>query len=144
MISEASRYYGSVLVHLVDGLEGNIGIRRAFSDCPGFYIVNEKVPIYVKYATRRHGPWTFNFQKEHRARYKQLFEIYGRSVVTFVCGRDGIVALEYEELTKILGKDFEQQGSVSIYRKLNHMYRIRGRESELSRKIARNSLLNAL
>jgi hypothetical protein len=140
MISEASRYYGAVLAYMIDELEGSTQIQRAYPNCPGFYVLNELVPIYIKYATRRHGPWTFSFQKDHQERHKNLFENYGHSVIAFVCGGDGIVALDYEELRNVLNDNFEQQKAISIRRKLNHMYGIKGRDGELERKISRKSL----
>jgi hypothetical protein len=144
MISESSRYYGAVLAHLIDELEESFRIQRAYQDCSGFYVINELVPIYVKYATRRHGPWTFSFQRDHQERHKNLFENYGHCVVAFVCGGDGIVALDYEELRSILNDNFEQQKAVSIRRKLNHMYGIKGRDGELERKVSRKSLTTLL
>lgn len=140
MIRESSRYYGAVLSYIVDQCQVPVKIRRECFDYSGFYVVNENIPIYVKYATRRHGPWTFNFQKDHYARYEKLFQEYGECAMVFVCGGDGIVALYYDELLQVLGEELAEQRTVGIRRKLKHMYRIKGRGGELDRKIARNSL----
>lgn len=144
MIGESSRYYGAVLAYLVDQLDGVLSIQRAFPDAAGFYVVNEKMPIYVKYSTSRRGPWTFNFQPDHLRRCSKLLDIFGQCIVAFVCGGDGIVALDMTELGSVISTDLGQQNAVSIRRKLNHMYSIKGSCGELDRKLSRSSLAIAL
>lgn len=140
MISESSRYYGAVLAYLADQLDGVLRVQRAFGDAAGFYIVNERVPIYVKYATSRRGPWTFTFHPDHLHRCSELFSSHMRCVVVFVCGGDGIVAVNWPDMGKVLSSDPDQQATVSIRRKLNHMYSVKGSSGELDRKLSRSSL----
>lgn len=144
MISQSSKYYGAVFSYLLDEIEDSIKIQRVCLDRSGFYVVNEMIPIYVKYDTSRKGPWTFTFRQDHQERYISLVKKFGQGVVAFVCGGDGIVALEYEELQTVLNHNVEQQKSVSIRRKLNQMYGIKGSDGELDRKISRKSLIEIL
>lgn len=144
MISQSSKYYGAVFAYLLDEIEGSLKIQRVYLDRSGFYVVNDIVPIYIKYDTSRKGPWIFTFQRDHQELYISLFKEFGQGVIAFVCGGDGIVALDHEELQAVLNHKVEQQKSVSIRRKLNHMYGIKGRDGELERKISRKSLLNIL
>lgn len=140
MISDASRYYGAVLHQILDDIDGPATIRRAFGDCAGFYVINEQTPLFIKYTTKRHGPWTFNFQHDHQLRQQLLYERLGECIMVFVCGRDGIAALSHDDLRKVLDEKFEQQEAITIRRKHNEMYQIHGRNGRLDFKVARNSL----
>ncbi len=105
MISDASRYYGCFLHNVLEQFEGHVSVSRDSGDLPGFYLI-EKLPFYVKYSTARVGPWTFNFQSSHQDRQRKIFEDHGECITAFVCGRDGIVAICYEDLRKILDTEF--------------------------------------
>ncbi|NTG87694.1 hypothetical protein G6L15_16195 [Agrobacterium rhizogenes] len=140
MISDASRYYGSVLHHIIERSEETIEIQRLLGDMPGFYLLNGKLPIYIKYSTTRVGPWSFNFHISHQERQKEIFDMYGDCITAFVCARDGIVALRYSELKKVLDDEFEAQEAITIRRRHNQMYEVKGRNGVLDRKVSRSSL----
>jgi len=140
MISVASRYYGAVLHQILDATEGATILRRAFPDCAGFYVLDEKIPIFIKYSTKRLGPWVFNFHRDHQRRQQLLFEKLGECIMVFVCGRDGVVALTHEEFRLVLDDFFEEQESVSIRRRHKEMYKVKGRNGKLKHKVSRNSL----
>lgn len=144
MITDASRYYGCVLHSIAERADRHVIVRRICEDIPGFYLVNGALPVYIKYSTSRKGPWNFNFLIAHQERLTSLFETYGESIVTFVCGRDGIAALSYPEFRKVLDDNFEQQEGVSIRRRLNEMYQVRGRDGKLDRRVSRSSLSELL
>ena len=144
MISDSSRYYGCVLHQLIEQHGQQVTIQRLNGDILGFYLINGELPFYIKYATNRTGPWSFNFQLPHQERQKELFDMYGECVTVFVCGRDGIAALPYAELQKIIDADSELQESVSIRRRHNKMYQINGRNGALDRKVSRSSFWEIL
>lgn len=144
MITESARYQGAVLAHIVDSWDGPITIRRAFDEASGFYILDEKIPIFIKYSTQRYSPWTFTFHLEHQTLQQALFEKSGECVMMFACGRDGIVALSHIDFRRLLDNHFEPQESVTIRRKHAEMYKLRGRDGELERKVSRNSLKEVL
>lgn len=144
MITENSRYYGCVLHQLIEQQDLLVTIQRLSCDILGFYLVNGNLPLYIKYSTSRTGPWIFNFQMPHQECQEELFNTYGECITVFVCGRDGIAALPYVELKKILDENFEQQEVVSIRRRHNHMYQIKGRNGALDRKLSRNSFLDII
>ncbi|MEM9261956.1 MAG: hypothetical protein AAGA22_00100 [Pseudomonadota bacterium] len=144
MITESARYQGAVLAHIVDNWDGPIAIRRAFGEAAGFYILNERLPIFIKYSTKRYSPWTFTFQREHQMRQQALFDKLGECLMVFGCGRDGIAAISHQDFRKVLDNYFEEQESVSLRRRHAEMYKIRGRDGELERKIGRNSLIDLL
>lgn len=139
MISDSSRFYGAVLVHLLDENGGGIHFEKLFDGVSGFFLINKTTPLYIKYTSKRRGPWTFNLRYEHMQKCSDAVEIYGKCVIAFVCGGDGVVGIGYELIKQIIGDKVEQQ-AVSVRRKLNHMYGIHGKNGELDRKISRGSL----
>ncbi len=144
MISDSSKYYGCVLHQLIEQHDQQVSIQRLKGDILGFYLVNSELPFYIKYSTSRTGPWTFNFQISHQQRQKKFFDMYGECVTVFVCGRDGIAALPYAELQKIIDVNSELQEGISIRRRHNKMYQINGRNGALERKVSRSSFSDIL
>lgn len=143
MITDTSRYYGCVFHQIIE-YRNTISIRSLYEDTSGFYLLDNLIPLYIKYSTARAGSWTFNFQFLYQEKQRELFETYGECLTILVCGKDGIAALEYEEFRKILDENFEAQEAVSIRRRHNEMYKIRGRDGVLDRKISKNSLCELL
>lgn len=140
MISDADRYYGAVLSTVVDSFGVPVCICNVSTDVAGFYLINDSLPLYIKYATSRKGPWTFTFQKRHQELLESFYVKYSECIIAFVCGKDGIAALIHSDLRKILDTSFEEQEAVTIRRKRNEMYRVKGRDGILERKLSRNSL----
>lgn len=140
MIPNAYRYYGSVISFVLDLLAEPINIRRLLSKHAGFYLLNESLPMYIKYSTSRKGPWTFSFRRAHQELEDHLCDVHGQCVVVFVCGRDGIVALTHIDFRRLLDGLSEDQEAVTIKRKHNEMYQVRGHNGVLGWKLSRNSL----
>lgn len=139
MIKDSTRYYGSAILTLLDASVAPIQMCRLQVDAPGFYCVEGKLPIYLKYATSRKGPWVFNFQKSHQEIENSLFSQYGECITALICGKDGIVALRHYDLREILDEIFDDQESVVIRRRHNEMYRVNGRNGCLSKKVSQAS-----
>ena len=144
MTRESAHYLGSFLFDVINSVDGTITIQRDPKNTPGFYILDELVPVHLKYTTKRHSPWFFTFTRDHQLRQQHYYDILGKCIVVFVCGRDGIIALSFEEFRHLLDQNFEPQESVSIRRKHKEMYQINGRDGELTRKVGRNSLAKML
>jgi len=140
MITDANRYYGATLISLIDTSINAIKIKKIPEGPAGFYIVDDVLPIYIKYSTSRRGPWVFNFHQEHQAFQEHLYTNYRECIIAFVCGKDGIAALKHDEFRKVLDKEFEVQESVTIKRKHNEMYKVNGKNGALERKVSRSSL----
>lgn len=144
MLPDYGRYYGSVFTHIVDQYGAAVSVEKLSVGVQGFYLLNGKTPLYVKFSRSRKGPWSFNFRRDHQTEYQQLVRTYGDCITALVCGKDGIVALNDLQIRQILDQEFEEQESVSVRRKLNHMYSVRGANGELSQKVSRDSLLSHL
>lgn len=141
MIRDYQRYCGSALTLLIDSWDGPLQFRRAFQDRNGYYILEERLPLAMKFSRSRKGPWTFNYKREHQVLYNELVSTFGNCVTAFVCGNDGVVAVEHTQLRQFLNEIFEEQESISIRRKLNHMYSIQGRDGSLDKKVGRDSFV---
>jgi hypothetical protein len=144
MLPDYGRYYGSALTHIVDQYGKSISIEKLSVGIQGFYLLNGKSPLYIKFSRSRKGPWSFNFHRDHQIQYQQLVETYGDCITALVCGKDGIVALNDLQMRQVLDQHLDEQESVSVRRKLNHMYSVNGSNGELSQKISRDSLMSHL
>lgn len=140
MIPDAHRYYGAAFCSIVDASNAPVVIKRIPELPAGFYLLNDRIPIYIKYSTSRKSPWIFTFHEEHQRAQQQLYEKYGECLTAFVCGSDGIASLIYGDFRKVLDSDFEAQESISIRRRQNEMYKVTGRDGQLERKVSRRSL----
>lgn len=140
MISDNDRYFGTALSLILNGEMQPVTFRRAYSDIQGVYILQESLPLYIKYSKHLTSPWTFNFHYKHQKLYQLLVDNFGDCISAFVCGTDGVVALDHELLRQVLDNYFEEQESVTIRRKRREMYSVKGRDGELNKKIGRSSL----
>ncbi|MEZ5922020.1 MAG: hypothetical protein R3C60_11795 [Parvularculaceae bacterium] len=139
MIRDYQRYYGAALVHLLDQCGGPLSVRKAFADRNGYYVLEERLPLSIKFSRSRMGPWVFTFHREHQVLQNELVKHFGVGITAFVCGTDGVVALDHQQLRLCLDDNFEEQENISIRRKLRHMYSVRGRDGSLEEKISRDS-----
>jgi hypothetical protein len=144
MLPDYGRYYGSALTQIVDQHGKAIAIEKLSTGVQGFYLLNGKAPLYIKFSRSRKGPWSFNFRRDHQIQYRQLVEAYGDCITALVCGKDGIVALHDAQIHQILDDYLDEQENVSVRRKLNHMYSVTGSNGELPEKISRDSLMSLL
>lgn len=93
MITNNARYLGQALSCLVNNWGDPVAIQRASDGISGFYVLNDKVPMLIKYTTKRHSLWSFTFNRPHQLQQQAYHDRFGECLVVFVCGRDGIVAL---------------------------------------------------
>lgn len=140
MIKDANRYYGAAISMIVDSSVGGVLVENISKSSAGFYLIDRILPIFIKYSTSRKGPWVFNFQESHQSFQQSLYEEYGECLIVFVCGKDGVAALSHKSFRSVLDESFELQESVTIRRKHNEMYRVRGKDGVLERRVSRSSL----
>lgn len=101
---------------------------------------SEPLGIYIKHTARNRTPWSFSFNREHQEEVEVLEQCTRGVVLMLVCGRDGIVSLDYDELKIILDENFEDSERVSVTRKLRGNYRVTGRDGKLKKTITRSEL----
>jgi hypothetical protein len=144
MLPDYGRYYGSAVIQVIEQVGRPISIEKLSVGIQGFYLLDARCPLYVKFSRNRRGPWSFNFQKDHQLQCQLLVERFGSCITALVCGNDGVVALSHTQIRQVLDHSFEDQEGVSVRRKLNKMYSVGGSNGELSHKISRDSLIEQL
>ena len=122
MIRDYQKYYGAALTLLIDNWAGPLQVRKAFADKNGYYLIEEKLPLAIKFSRSRKGPWTFTYHRDHQRLYAELVRVFGNCVTAYICGTDGVVAVEHKQLRQFLDDEFEEQENVLIRRKLKQMY----------------------
>lgn len=141
-ISDATRYYGAVLCAVIKNFEGGVCLKPALPTVQGAYLLGGRIPLYIKYSKSRRGPWTFNFHHDHQLACESLAQKFGDCITVFVCGTDGMPAVNYVQLREFLDHEFDEQESVSVRRKHGHMYAISGKNGRLAGKVGRGSLIS--
>lgn len=141
MTADYQKYVGSLFAKLVDGIADGVTLRKLPQFGVGFYIVNEHAPIMAKYASSRKGPWSFTFHPAHVENYQKAYQQYGMCIVALVCAMDGVAALKPSQFQQVVSLDTASTASISIARRLNHMYAVSGTAGDLNRRISQNSLV---
>ncbi|OSQ32834.1 hypothetical protein [Thalassospira sp. MCCC 1A03138] len=144
MISGTARAHGAFFVMLFEEFQRPISVQRISEVGSGYYLLDGKVPVYLKLSTKRKGPWYFNFFHSHQTTQQTLFEKYGECITCLICGQDGIVGLSMSEFREVLDQNFEEQENVTVRRKLKTMYEIKGRDGALNRRVSRGAVFEKL
>ena len=144
MISETARYYGSFFALLVDKLNVSVSLRRLGEMGSGYYLINELLPICLKASSKRRGPWTFNFSRDHQEAHEALYRTYGELIFCLICGKDGVAGLSMQEFRKVLDDHFEEQENITVRRRLRTMYQVTGRDGALERRVSRKAIFDKI
>ena len=153
-ISNAEKYYGAVIVRLLEKL-GEVIPNATFSitkgDSQSSFVVHglnsrfvgkgnkSSVGLFIKLSYKRRSPWRYNFDESHQDEMVALKKQYGEVFLAFVAEDDGIACIDFSQLKLILDHDHEEQEWVSVSRKLRESYRVKGRDGSLDRPLPRNS-----
>ena len=97
------------------------------------YVVNDDSFIFVKYSTKSRSPWRFSFTANEVPKLQALYASYKKLVVAFVCGGDGVCAVPWEEVERLLGSS---PGWISSTRRFKECYAVAGPSGRLRRKVA--------
>lgn len=144
MISDTARYHGSFFSVLFEAFDVPLTIEKLTDYGSGYFLVERRYPLYLKYSSNRRGPWSFNFYRSHQESLEKLFKIHGECFVCLICGKDGFVGLNMGDLRQVLDGNFEDQECISVRRRLNTMYHIKGRNGNLESKVSRRSIFEKL
>jgi hypothetical protein len=146
-ITDQEVYHGIVcqkIIKQVEGLGYNSGVKFLSGTSKNSLIIEtqtgEQVGLYVKYTKKNYSPWAFSFHREHQEEIKILNELCVEALIAFVCGRDGIPLITYDELKNLLDENFEDSERVSISRKPNGNYWLKGRDGNLKKSVTTSDL----
>ena len=99
-----------------------------------FFIVADRLFLYLKYSTKNRSPWGFTFTPEEQL----VLTTNGRDrelVIGLVCGADGIAALSYEDYQTLV-RPAAAAVHIACYRSHNEHYEVNGPDGQLAGKIA--------
>ena len=128
-MADYERYHGIVLRALIT--EFSTGIHIKAEDAHGVinsFVLNEKVGLYIKHSAKRLSPWVFSFTEDNLAELNLLFDYAEQGFVCLVCGYDGFLTLNSEEIRQLMDtKESDRSLSIHVKRRRRHMYAVGGR-----------------
>ena len=128
MLDKTEYYHGAAIVRLLEDKRcRSVHMRRLLG-----YVVNNDIFVFLKYTTKNRSPWGFTFDLKDVNRCFRMATEYRKVVLGFICGGDGVCALDWSEAKKLLdGK----HGRIATSRKHNRSYSVRGTAGELKKKV---------
>jgi hypothetical protein len=129
MLDKSAYYHGAAVIPVLEDSRcrsirklGTLG-----------YVVNDDTFLFIKYTTKARSPWRFTFDQEDIDRCTRMSGEYGRLVFGFVCGGDGVCAVDWTQGSELLGM---KPSWLAAARKHNHSYSVWGSNGELKRKVS--------
>lgn len=128
-IPKREYYEGAALICLIKGSGGLFVIHEA-----PFFRTNRGESIYMKYCSNSHSNWAFTFAQSE---LQKLWEESARRrlLLCLICGGDGYVKLEAEELKSLCSSTPDVQ-RIGCSRRHGERYTVTGPAGRLSRRIA--------
>jgi hypothetical protein len=113
MAIRKQEFYEGAALHLLvrAGVVGNIRY-----DAP-FFLLNERLLVYLKYSTRGRSPWGFTFSTDEQAILQKRATQF-KVVIGLVCGGDGVAAVTYDTFLHVAGPR-ESAIHIACYRRYN-------------------------
>jgi hypothetical protein len=107
-----------------------------------FFLLNNKLLIYLKYSTRNRSPWGFTFAANEQSLLAERCGIC-KLVIGLVCGGDGVAAIDFDAYRSIAALRSSSL-RISCHRKHGKHYDIWGPDGKLSSKVAPSSWIRAI
>jgi hypothetical protein len=140
MFDDYEKYQGLVLRHLVTSATGPVQIRPFLTHGrTSSFVLNECVGVFVKHSSKRMSPWRFTFHIDQVADLLDLEAAHPNSYAVFVCGTDGLIALDMMTLHELVSFQETEQAWIRIERKPRSMYDVSGNRGDLPHKLARGA-----
>lgn len=98
-----------------------------------FFIIDDRVVLYLKYSTRVRSPWSFTFSGEEYALLTQC-PVKGDLSIALICGEDGIATLTAEAFTSV-GHSEASAFRIACFRRHGEHYEISGPNGVLDGKV---------
>ncbi len=139
MIKEFEFYHGAVFTQLIQASASRLCIKPYKASGNSSYVLNDNIGLYIKYSSKRMSPWRFSMQKIHQEEILEMKNHFNEVFLIVICGDDGIVILNFEELKRILNDAHEEIEWISAARNPGKEYTIKGSDGTLGRKIGKNN-----
>jgi hypothetical protein len=128
VIRKQDFYEGAALYSLIKAA----GAAHVRYDAP-FFVVDERVALYLKYSTKVRSPWGFTFSAEEHALLEQP-RTCSRVTIALICGEDGIATLEIAAF-KTIARNKGTASRIACFRRHGEHYGISGPDAELGGKV---------
>jgi len=148
-IDKFEPFHGVVIYQIIEELSNfDISLRVKHGITKNAYLlstgdissIQKKVGIYVKYTEKKRSPWRYSIREDEQEEIDLLSKECSETFFLLVNGLiDGIACISYTNLKEILDENFESVEWVSVKRRLNKEYTIKGKDGKLSKKVPRNS-----
>lgn len=137
MIKEFEFYHGAVLTKLFHESKKDLVISIFPTPSNSSYVINKKIGLFIKYSSKRMSPWRFSFSQEHQDEILKIKNKIGSVFLLLICGEDGVVALNFNELKEILNETHQVVEWISVSRTRNTEYQVKGSDGSLVYKISK-------
>jgi hypothetical protein len=128
MLDKSAYYHGAAVIPILEDPRCRSIRKRGTLG----YVVNEDTFLLIKYTTKERSPWRFTFDQEDIDRCVRMSAEHRRLVCGFVCGSDGVCAVDWVQGRELLGT---KPSWIAVARKHNHSYSVWGANGELKRKV---------
>lgn len=96
------------------------------------------VALYLKSSRKRRTPWRFAFHRTHQEELNRLKAENDRVYIGFICGDDGIAAIDFKTLKLLLDDEIGDQETVAVRRNPGEMYWLTGSDGSLKNAVSRS------
>lgn len=138
MIKDFEIYHGAVFARMFGAASISLNVTSYPSDSNASYSIRNgdlSAGVYIKYSSKRLSPWRFTFLHEHQNEIDKMKTEFGEIFIILVCGKHGVVVIDYSELKSILDHDHDSSEWISIARGKRKMYTVKGKNGILDWKI---------
>lgn len=132
MLDKQAFYHGTVIQSILD-----TGAERHFRKEQGLYFIDRSACLLIKYTTKARSPWRFTLSESELRVLTDFRKQVAIVVIALVCGGDGICALEWDEVERLVP---ESGGWISCKRRHNTAYGVAGQLGSLNRKVPLNRI----
>lgn len=122
-------FYEGAAIHMLVPSSNDVRLRYE----PPFFVVNNRIRLYLKYSTGVRSPWGFTFAAEEQVLLHNVD--YGKeTLVGLICGGDGVAAITCIDYRGI-AQPRRAAIRVSCHRKHGEHYEVKGPDGVLDRKV---------
>ncbi len=133
-IPTSHQYIGSALYQLLM-TDVDIDLESFPTLSNNSFLVEGKIGLYIKYSAKSTSPWNFTFKKVHQEELKIMNDMIDKVYIVFVCGKDGISCISYEDSKNLLDDNFEETEWIRFSRTGAKRYKVTGKDGELPYKL---------
>jgi hypothetical protein len=100
------------------------------------YIIDERIPIYIKYSQKRISPWIFTFTEAHIEEIKKVQNGFKEVFILLVCNNNGVCCLNYQEFSTVISTESNYFPKwIKAQRQKGEKYAVTGSDGKLTHKI---------